>query len=49
MRPESLQLEINEAVRIGRALAGCVTDGDSLHAAENRDTLAGSVLSGLDF
>lgn len=46
---ESLQMEINEAVHIGRALAGRVTDGDGRHAAENRDTLAGSVLSGLDF
>lgn len=46
---ESLQMEINKVVHISRALAGRIADGNNQPAAENRDTLAGSVLSGLDF
>lgn len=46
---ESLQLEINEIVHIGRALAGRIAGGGSQPAAESRDALAASVLSGLDF
>lgn len=46
---ESIQLEINEIVHIGSALAGCIAGGSRQPETESRDALADSVLSGLDF